>query len=92
MSALGNQATQWRNTGKTVRFFMVDGRAMVFLLLAIYHISYWTAGLCVLGIALLTLLENKGYTLPNAARKLQILIIGKKKSAVTAKRLGRSDR
>lgn len=82
----------WRNSAKIVRFFMVDGRAMVFFLIALYYISTWTAGLCVVGITGLTLLENMGYTLPNAYRKLKVLIAGKYRPAVVSRRFGRTDR
>lgn len=82
----------WRDTGRTVRFLGVDGRATFLLLLALYHVSYWTAGLCVVGIAVLALLEQKGYKLPVALRVCHVKIMGKRRPAVTSRRQGRSDR
>lgn len=82
----------WRDTARTVRFLGVDGRATVLMLLALYHVSYWTAGLCVVGIAGLALLEQKGYKLPVAIRVCHVKIIGRHRPAVSSRRRGRSDR
>lgn len=86
------EANAWRNTSKTVRFFFFDGRAMFFLLIALYYISLWTLGVCIVGITILTWFEKKGYTLPNAWRKMKVWIAGNKRPAVMPRRLGRSDR
>ncbi|HCJ8469494.1 TPA: IcmT/TraK family protein [Escherichia coli] len=82
----------WRNTGRIVRFFGIDGRAMILLILAIYYISWITIGILAVGILGLVLLENMKYTIPNAYRALKVLIAGKYRPAVVSKRLGRTDR
>lgn len=69
----------WRDTGKTVRFFGVDGRATAGLALALLHISSTTLTISFVLIVFFALLERFDYTIPNAARKLRILISGKKK-------------
>lgn len=71
----------WRDTGKTVRFFGVDGRVAIGLVLVLVHISLWTLGISVGLMLVFTLLERFDYTLPNAARKLRVMISGRKKWA-----------
>lgn len=83
---------QWRDTGRQVRFLgFVDGRAAALLMLMIYHISWWTFGIAVGGIVALTLLERKGYTLPNAMRRLRVLLVGPVRPSDTGTRRSRSD-
>lgn len=70
---------------------VVDGRAAFLLMLMIYHISWWTFSLAVGGIIVLVLLERKGYTIPNALRRLRVLLIGPLRPADTGTRRSRSD-
>jgi hypothetical protein len=82
----------WRESGRTVKFFFVDGRAMFFLLIMLYHFSLFTFGLGILSLVFLAILENYGYNIPNGLRKLRIIIFGKSRPAVIGRRRGRSDR
>lgn len=83
---------QWRDTGRQVRFLgIVDGRAAAFLIIMIYHISWWTFALAVLGVAVLVILERKGYSIPNALRRLRVLLLGPSRPADTGTRRSRSD-
>ena len=82
----------WRDTGRQVRFMgIVDGRAAFLLILMIYHISWWTFGLAIAGIFILVLMERNGYSLPNAMRRLRILLAGPLKPANNGSRRSRSD-
>lgn len=69
----------WRDTGKTVRFLGVDGRVAFGFVLVLLHISLWTLGLSLLLVVIFGLLERFDYTLPNAARKLRVMIGGRVK-------------
>lgn len=69
----------WRDSGRPVRFFGVDGRAAAALLLVLVHISLVTLGVAVGVILFFSLLERFDYTLPNAARKLRVMISGRRK-------------
>ena len=71
----------WRDSGKPVRFFGVDGRAASGLVLVLLHLSLFTLGLSVFLMVAFSVLERFDYTLPNAARKLRVVISGKKKRA-----------
>lgn len=82
----------WRETGRNLTFFGIDGRAMFLILLVLYRPRWWTLAVAVLGMGLLILLERQGYTLPNALRRLRVFFTGPNKLAVIGRRLGRSDR
>lgn len=69
----------WRDTGRTVRFLGVDGRVAFGFVLVLLHISLWTLGLSILLVVAFGLLERFDYTLPNAARKLRVMIGGRVK-------------
>lgn len=82
----------WRETGRTLTFFGIDGRAMFVLLVWLYHPRMWTVVGGLLFFTLLMLLNRKGYSVPNAIRRSRVLITGNVKSAVAGRRKGRSDR
>lgn len=82
----------WRESGKALTFFGIDGRVMFLLLLVLYRPRWWTLSLAVFGIVLLILLERNGYTIPNAIRRIRVFFTGPNKLAVIGRRLGRSDR
>lgn len=72
----------WRDSARSIRFVMFDGRLAIFLLLFIFHWKYWTFFLSIFAMIAFWFLEYKGYTIPNAYRYLQVLISGKRKLAV----------
>ena len=82
----------WRESGRMLTFFGIDGRAMFLILLVLYRPRFWTLGVAVLGMAALVILGHRGYTIPNAMRRLRVLFTGPNKLAVVGRRLGRSDR
>lgn len=84
---------QWRDSGRSVRFLgIMDGRAAFLLMLMIYNISWWTFFVAVGGIGALALMERKGYSIPNAMRRLRVLIVGPVRPADTGTRRSRVDR
>lgn len=84
--------SQWRDSGRQVRFLgFIDGRAAFLLMLMIYHISWWTFGIAVGGMVALVLMERKGYTIPNAMRRLRVLLVGPVRPSDTGTRRSRSD-
>lgn len=80
----------WSNLGLPVRLGPVDGRAVIFIVIAAYHWALWTLGLAVVGILVLFQIERMGYTVPNLFRKISVLVVGKKRPRQTSRRL-RSD-
>lgn len=85
-------AIKWRDTGRRVRFAGMDGRLLVFLLICLYHPRLWTLGLMVVAIIGLIVLERMDYSLPNALRRLRVILFGGLRAAKTSRRSGRSDR
>lgn len=71
----------WRNSGKPVRFFGVDGRAAVGLVIVLFHISVVTLSISIFLMVAFAALERFDYTLPNAARKFRVMVSGRKKRA-----------
>lgn len=80
----------WRNMGVPVRLGPLDGRAIFFILLALYHIRLWTIALCIVGMIVLFLIERRGYSIPNLIRRAQVLMAGSWRPNQTARRF-RSD-
>lgn len=84
--------SMWRYTGGTVKFMFIDSRAAIFLIIFLYSISIKTFIICAIGVTVLGFLEYKGYTIPNAMRRLRVMIFGKNKEAVPTSRMSRPDR
>jgi hypothetical protein len=82
----------WRDTGRSMRFGPVDARILGLVMIWIYHVKLWTFGIGVFGVAILAFSEWKGYTIPNALRRISVLTMGTHRPAVSPRRLGRSDR
>lgn len=80
----------WTNLGRPVRLGPVDGRAMFFILLALYHWALWTLVLGVVGVFALFWVERLGYSIPNLFRKASVMVMGKWRPAQSARRI-RSD-
>jgi intracellular multiplication protein IcmT len=82
----------WRDTGLTMRFGPVDARVLALVMVWLYHMRLWTLGIGVVGVTFLAVVEYKGYTIPNALRRLSVFIMGRHRPAVSSRRLGRTDR
>jgi len=80
----------WRETGRKITFFGLDGRAMFLLLFVLYAPRWWTLALALLGIAVFVWLERRGYTVPNALRKMRIFLTGNVKRAAHRSRIKKS--
>lgn len=82
----------WRETGQTLTFFGIDGRAMFLLLLVLYRPRLWTLCVAGFGMGLLMVMSRYGYSVPNAMRKLRVFFTGPNKLAVVGRRRGRIGR
>ena len=80
----------WCNLGRPVMLGPVDGRVLVFLLLALFHWAIWTFSLAFLAIIGVVLAKRAGYTVPNLFRKGAVVFMGKYRPARASRRL-RSD-
>lgn len=66
----------WRETYKPARFFFMDARAGVPVLLTLLHFRIWTVTLTVLWIGLFWLLERRGLSFATSLRALRAWAIG----------------
>jgi intracellular multiplication protein IcmT len=66
----------WRNTQKTVRFFIFDARAGFFVVLVLVHARLWTLTLAIFVMFIFWLLERKSLTFPAALRAIRVWFIG----------------
>ena len=77
-----NPATaHWRDSARTAKFFSIDARAALPLLLFLLHIKMWTF-LLAIGVTLFFgLLQRFGFTLPVFFRWLRVMVGGKQRYA-----------
>ncbi|HEY1097011.1 MAG TPA: IcmT/TraK family protein [Alphaproteobacteria bacterium] len=73
---MANAYSHWRNTARPARFFGVDARACLVVLLFLVHIRVWTLVLMVVVLALSFILERFGMTLPVAMRRVRLFCAG----------------
>ena len=71
--------THWRDSALSPRFFIVDARVTLFLVIALFHPRWWSLILALVLIALFTVLEYFKLTLAVALRVIRGWASGKKK-------------
>ena len=72
----------WRNTGLGLRFLGVDGRMAGSVVVLLYYPTLMSLYFFIGTIAILATLEQFGYSVPNALRKLRAMITGNTRSAI----------
>ena len=76
------QETRWRETGRQVKVGPLDGRLMLFFVLLMLFPSYFLLGLSLLAMTFFYGLDYIGYTLPNAFRKIMVILAGNHRNGV----------
>lgn len=76
------QDTNWRETGRQVKIGPLDGRLMLFIVLLLLFPSMILLVLTLIAMAFFYFLDYIGYTLPNALRKIGVIIAGKNRQGV----------
>jgi hypothetical protein len=74
--------TQYRETGRQVKVGPLDGRLMIILILLVLFPSKFLFYTLLVSMAFFWYLDYRGYTLPNALRRIHVALSGKKKFAV----------
>ncbi len=72
----------WRDTGRTVRFFIFDAKAGIPFFFFLAHVSYWTLAISVLSFVVFGVLERFGYSLVVALRLARSTLAGPVRFAV----------
>ncbi len=73
----------WRDTARTVRFFVFDAKAGLPLFLLFAKASYWTLAISVLSILVFGVLERLGFSIGVAFRFARARLAGPVRYAVT---------
>lgn len=71
----------WRNTQKPARFFFLDARAFIAILIFLVHARPWTAVLALIIMLVFWLVERRGLTFDSALRALRRWVLGIKRPA-----------
>jgi intracellular multiplication protein IcmT len=74
-------ATHWRDSARTARFFIVDARAAFPLLFFLLHIRLWTFLVAIFTMVFFGMLERYGFTVPVFWRWLRVALGGKRRFA-----------
>ncbi len=72
----------FRNTMKTVRFFFLDYRASVFVIMVLLHARTWTIMLAVSSTVLFWMFERRGLSFSSACRAIRVWILGAHRPAI----------
>lgn len=71
----------WRNTQKPARFFAVDARAFVAILLFLLHARLWTFIAALTIMLLFWILERRGLTFESSLRAFRCWSLGRNRPA-----------
>lgn len=72
----------WRNTGRRVKFWIFDAYLAVSFLLLMLSWSIFMLIVVIISLVFFYILDYKGYTLPNALRRIHLSLSGKLKRGV----------
>ena len=78
----------WRDTMRPVRFYLIDARLLVLLVLWLFVPTWWTTVLVMLAVTALRVAEARGYRLRAALRAVRALTAGRR-PALHARRVRR---
>jgi intracellular multiplication protein IcmT len=71
----------WRNTQKPARFFVLDARAFLAILLFLLHARLWTLVLAILVMIIFWFFERRGLTFEASLRALRAWVLGRHRPA-----------
>lgn len=72
----------WRDSSRTVRFFIFDAKAGIPFFFFLAHVSYWTLAISVLSFVVFGVLERFGFSMAVALRLLRSKLAGPVRYAV----------
>ena len=68
----------WRDTMRPVRFYLIDARLLVLVVLWLFVPAWWTTTAVVLAVAALRVAEARGYRLHAALRRVRAWSAGRR--------------
>ena len=66
----------WRDTGIAPKIFILDARAIFPLALWLFHWSYWTAVIAVVGVLILYMVQRTGMSPLACCRAIRVAYLG----------------
>ncbi|OGT52830.1 MAG: phosphoesterase [Gammaproteobacteria bacterium RIFCSPHIGHO2_12_FULL_41_15] len=72
----------WRDSARSVRFFIWDGKTAFPMLLFLLHIQWWTLIVAVITMLFFTLLNRYGFSIDVFGRWFRSVIAGSRKIAI----------
>lgn len=66
----------WRDSARSPRFFMLDARAVFFVLFFIVHIQVWTGIVAIISTIFFSILERYGFSVPIFFRWMRVFFAG----------------
>jgi len=79
MSDYRDLYAHWRDSGRTPKFYLIDARGALPILLVVLHIKLWTLGLMALVVLFLIGLEYYRMPIPVFLRVVRNALVGKRK-------------
>ncbi|MFI4918681.1 MAG: IcmT/TraK family protein [Legionellales bacterium] len=76
MSGTFSDASHWRDSARSPRFFMVDARAAFPIFLFLMHIRIWTGMLVLVSAVFFAIIEHYGFTVPVFLRWIRAFLAG----------------
>jgi intracellular multiplication protein IcmT len=73
----------WRDSARSVKFFIWDGKTAFPLVILLMHVSWWTLGVALIGVTFFTVLNYFGYRSDVFRRMVRNVIAGPRKAART---------
>jgi intracellular multiplication protein IcmT len=73
--------THWRNSGKPIRFFMVDARAFTATFFFLIHARPWTFGFALLVMLIFWFMERRGLSFQASMRTFKSWLLGTRRPA-----------
>ncbi len=71
----------WRNTQKPTRFFFMDARASIGILIFLVHMRSWTFGVACFVMLVFWFLERRGMTFDASLRAFRCWLLGTRRPA-----------
>jgi intracellular multiplication protein IcmT len=81
--------THWRNSGKPIRFFIVDARAFTATFFFLIHARPWTFGLALFVMIVFWFMERRGLSFRAALRAFRSWFLGIRRPATSRRQIRR---
>ena len=76
------RSVRWQDTQRSLRFFGIDGRTLIFFMIAFFHVRIWTIIMAIMSMIFFTVLERKGLRFDAARRSVRAWFAGPERLAV----------